>query len=68
MGTGAFYKLYLLDPSDRIIRAEWIEAEGDEQALDKAGALHVLHDRELWLENRKVARLLRQQTSSDDLS
>ena len=54
----AFYRLYRLDGAGRIAAAEWLEADDDADARERAaqrcdgsGAV------ELWARNRLVARI-----------
>ena len=51
------YKLYCLDGSDHIVRALWIEADGDEDALKQARDMKLSCHAELWLRSRKVGRI-----------
>jgi hypothetical protein len=52
------YRLYCLDGAGRISLAEWIEADGDEQAIAKARSIqHGALKCEVWQRDRLVARL-----------
>lgn len=51
------YKLYCLDPSGRITRPMWIEANNDEDAIAQARNVEHPHGCELWHNARKVAQL-----------
>lgn len=50
------YRLYRLDGAAKITNAEWIEASGDEHALDEARARAQTGSFELWQNNRLVER------------
>ena len=54
MGT---YRLYCLDGMDKVASADWIEAEGDEAAIEAADDLRGGRKCELWQGERLVARL-----------
>jgi hypothetical protein len=49
------YRLYILNSAGRIDKAQWVDAESDEQALAKVGAMNLRADAELWSLTRKVA-------------
>jgi hypothetical protein len=52
------YRLYCLDGAGRISLAEWIEAEGDEEAVAAARAMeHGARKCEVWNGDRLVAKL-----------
>jgi hypothetical protein len=44
----AHYRLYCIDKRGGFFRCEDIEADADEEAIDKAVALHGGHAAELW--------------------
>jgi hypothetical protein len=48
------YRLYRLDGAGKITTAEWIEAESDGDALEKARARCKIGGFELWDRNRRV--------------
>ena len=50
------YRLYRLDGAGKIMTAEWIEAENDEDALEKARARCKIGGYELWDRNRLVGQ------------
>jgi hypothetical protein len=49
------YRLYRLDGAGKIIGADWIEAEGDDQAVREASGLAGGTRFELWDRRRLVA-------------
>ena len=51
------YRLYCLDANGKIRKAEWIQADGDEDALAQARALGRPTACELWQRNRLVGRV-----------
>ena len=51
------YRLYRLDGAGRIVTADWIEAERDEDALRQAQTRSEGADHELWQRGRLVARI-----------
>jgi hypothetical protein len=53
----AEYRVYKLNPAQRIVAGEWIEADGDEDALRVAQALCDAATPwvEIWQRHRKVA-------------
>ena len=53
----ATYRLYCLDGVDKVVSAEWLEADDDEAALDTAEGMHHGRKCELWQGNRLVAKL-----------
>ena len=53
----ATYRLYCLDGVDKVASAEWIEADGDEAALEAAEDMRDGRLCELWQNSRLVARL-----------
>jgi hypothetical protein len=54
----ASYRLYCLDGAGRISLADWIEADSDEDAVAKAGAMkNGAQKCEIWQLNRLVARI-----------
>ena len=54
MGT---YRLYCLDGVDKVVSAEWIEAENDQAAIAAARDAVDGHKCELWQGNRRVISL-----------
>lgn len=52
----ANYRLYRLDGAGKITNAEWIEASGDEHALDEARGRAQTGSFELWDKDRLVER------------
>ena len=50
------YRLYRLDGAGKITNAEWIEAHGDDHALDQARGRADSGSFELWEKNRLVER------------
>ena len=54
MGT---YRLYCLDGVDKVASAEWIEADGDDAAIEAAQDIRDGRSCELWQGNRLVMRL-----------
>jgi hypothetical protein len=55
----ASYRLYGLDGVKKVASAEWIEADGDEAAIEVAKEMMDGHDCELWQGPRLVARIER---------
>jgi len=53
----AHYRLYCLDDSDKICSAEWLEAAGDDEAIQAAADLKKTVSCELWDRNRLLARI-----------
>ena len=52
------YRLYCLDGAGRISLADWIEADSDEQAIEKARAKqHGARKCEIWQRRRLVKSL-----------
>jgi len=51
------YRLYRLDGAGNIYTADWLEAEDDDEALDKARGLNLPHPSEVWDRHRLVARI-----------
>ena len=60
MGT---YRLYSLDGVRKVASAQWIEADGDDEAVVVAKEQMDGHDCELWQGERLVARLPRKRVS-----
>lgn len=54
MGT---YRLYGLDGVGKLMSAEWIDAEGDEAAIEASKRLMDGHRYELWDRSRLVIQL-----------
>ena len=54
MGT---YRLYGLDGVGKVASAEWIEADGDEAAIEAAKRMMDGHRYELWERSRLVISL-----------
>ncbi len=52
----AAYRLYRLDGAGKIMSADWLEAEGDEEARDEARARADSGSFELWERNRLIDR------------
>ena len=50
------YRLYLLDRQGKIVSAEWVAADSDEEALSRARARDQDERWELWHRDRFVAR------------
>ena len=50
------YRLYRLDGAGKITTAEWVEADGDDDGLEKARARCKIGAFELWDRNRLVGR------------
>ena len=53
----AEYRHYRLDGAGGINRAEWLEAESDEDAVRKVRELKLPFTSEIWDRNRLVARV-----------
>jgi hypothetical protein len=53
----AEYRLYCLDGANKVASAEWIEADDDADAIDKAKRAQSGYECELWQGKRLVARL-----------
>ncbi len=53
----AAYRLYFIDGAGKFTAAEWIEADGDESAVDAAHALNKSVRCELWQGRRLIARI-----------
>jgi len=51
------YRLYRLDGAGKIIAADWIEAERDDEALAQAQEIAADGSCELWQRGRLVAEL-----------
>lgn len=51
------YRLYRLDGAGKIIAADWVEADRDDDALDRARALAEGSSCELWERGRLIASL-----------
>ena len=51
------YRLYHIDGAGKFSAAEWIEAEGDDAALDAARKLNKSIACELWERGRLVGRV-----------
>ena len=51
------YRLYCLDGANKVASGDWIEADGDEAAIEVARELLDGHECELWEGSRLVARL-----------
>jgi hypothetical protein len=51
------YRLYRLDGAGKIIAADWLEAESDEDALREAAERTPSRTFELWERERLVARV-----------
>jgi len=51
------YKLYCLGDDGKIIAADWIDADNDEDAIAIARAMEKDLDCEIWKGNRLVARV-----------
>jgi len=51
------YRLYCLDGVGKVASAEWIEADGDEAAIEAAGDIRNGRSCELWQGNRLVMRM-----------
>ena len=52
MGT---YRLYCLDGADKVVSAEWIQADDDGAAIESAQDMHGGRKCELWQGERLVA-------------
>jgi len=55
--TPGTYRYYCLDWVRHLHRAEWFEAESDEDAIDRIEALHPNEQCEIWQGQRLVAKL-----------
>ena len=55
----ASYRLYCLDGVKKVASAEWIEADGDEAAIEVAKDMMDGRDCELWQGSRLIARIPR---------
>jgi hypothetical protein len=53
------YKILYFDANGALLYTGRMESEGDEDALDRAGALHHRHALELWEGERMVRRFER---------
>lgn len=53
MGT---YRLYCLDGVGKVMSAEWIDAEEDDEAIEAAKNMMDGHKYELWANSRLVIR------------
>lgn len=51
------YRLYCLDGAGKITTAEWLEADGDAEALDQARARQEPQACELWERGRLVGKI-----------
>ena len=51
------YRLYHLDGAGKVASAEWLDADGDDSALEKARASRRSGRCELWQGARLVSRL-----------
>lgn len=51
------YRLYRLDGAGNIMTAEWVEADGDDEALEKARIRCKIGAYEVWERSRLVARM-----------
>jgi hypothetical protein len=60
------YRVYCLDGVNRFILAEWIDAEGDEEALRLASTITAGLNREVWERDRLVGRLVMDPGSGSD--
>jgi hypothetical protein len=49
--------LYCLDGLGKVASAEWLDADGDEAAIEVAKTMHDGFECELWRGKRLVARL-----------
>ena len=64
----ATYRLYCIDGDGRIAKGEWLEADTDEVAIEKAKALRHPLPWELWLEQRQVAKVRAQKPEPPPVS
>ena len=55
----ASYRLYGLDGVRKVASAEWIEADGDDAAIEVAKDMMDGRDCELWQGSRLIARIPR---------
>lgn len=54
----ADYRLYCLNSSGRIDLADWVEADTDDEVIEKVRELKPdAHRCEIWLKDRLIARL-----------
>ncbi|HKX91854.1 MAG TPA: hypothetical protein VJM15_05440 [Sphingomicrobium sp.] len=53
----AKYIIYCFNEAGRISRSEWIDAAGDEDALERARALKLPHGCEVWERDRRVGKV-----------
>lgn len=51
------YRLYRLDGAGNIMTAEWVEADGDDDALEQARVRCKVGAYEVWERSRLVARM-----------
>ena len=51
------YRLYGLDGVNKVVSAEWLKADDDDQAVEVAKTMMDGHDCELWQGSRLVARI-----------
>lgn len=59
----ASYRLYCLDGVKKVASAEWIEADGDDAAIEVAKDMMDGQDCEVWQGPRLVARIPRRRPS-----
>jgi len=53
----AKYIVYCLNEAGHFRRAEWVDADSDEEALAAARALDLPHGCEVWERDRRVGRV-----------
>ena len=51
------YRVYCIEGADQISLADWIEAEGDEEAISHARTLCGKGRVEIWQKNRLIAKI-----------
>jgi len=51
------YRLYYLNPEDKIMKAEWLDANSDDEAIVWVRVMKLPFACEVWNRNRLVARM-----------
>lgn len=53
----AQYRVYCIDGADKVASADWVEADGDEAAIEHVKERHDGYKCELWQGERLVERM-----------
>lgn len=53
----AHYRIYCLDGANKVASASWVEADDDDDAIDRVKELHDGYKCEVWEGQRLVARI-----------